>query len=139
MQTRRNFIGNVATGLAGSLATGRVLNANDRIRFGVIGIGDRGTQLAREAIACPGTELASFCDIYARRMEEADKLAPGAKPYEDYRALLADSSIDAVLIATPQHLHAECFIAAMDAGNMSIRKKPWPSRLSRPKRCVRLT
>ncbi len=76
MQTRRKFIGNVATGLAGTLATGRVLGANDRIRVGVIGVGDRGTQLAREAIACPGTELSAFADIYTRRLEDALKLAP---------------------------------------------------------------
>ena len=71
MQTRRNFIGNVATGLAGRFATGRVLGANDRIRIGVIGVGDRGTQLAREAMACPDTELAAFADIYTRRLEDA--------------------------------------------------------------------
>jgi predicted dehydrogenase len=116
MQTRRNFIGNVATGLAGTLATGRVLGANDRVRIGIIGVGDRGTQLAREAIACPGTELSAFADIYTRRLEDAAKLAPAARTYSDYRQLLDDPSLDAVLIATPQHLHAEPFIAAMDSG-----------------------
>jgi predicted dehydrogenase len=116
MQTRRNFIGNVATGLAGTLATGRVLGANERVRIGIIGVGDRGTQLAREAIACPGTELAGIADIYTRRLEDAAKLAPAARTYSDYRQLLDDSALDAVLISTPQHLHAEPFIAAMDAG-----------------------
>jgi predicted dehydrogenase len=116
VQTRRNFIGNVATGLAGTLATGRVLGANERIRIGVIGAGDRGTQLAREALACPGTELSAVADIYTRRIDEALKLAPSARTYSDYRHLLEDPSLDAVLIATPQHLHAEPFIAAMDAG-----------------------
>jgi predicted dehydrogenase len=116
MQTRRNFIGNVATGLAGTLATGRVLGANDRIRVGVIGAGDRGTQLAREVVVCPSTELSAFADIYSRRREDALKLAPAARSHSDYRQLLEDSSIDAVLIATPQHLHAEAFIDAMDAG-----------------------
>ena len=75
MQTRRNFIGNVATGL-GSLATGNVLGANERIRFGVIGIGERGTQLTREALACPNAECAGFADVYTRRLEDAKKLAP---------------------------------------------------------------
>ena len=116
MQTRRNFIGNVATGLAGTFATGRVLGANDRIRIGVIGVGDRGTQLAREAIACPATEISAFADIYTRRLEDALKLAPAARTHADYRRLLEDPSLDAVLIATPQHLHAEPFIDAMDAG-----------------------
>jgi predicted dehydrogenase len=115
MQTRRNFIGNVATGL-GSLATGRVLGANDRIRVGVIGIGDRGTQIAREAMACPATDLAAFADVYTRRLDDAKKLAPAAATYADYRQMIDDKSIDAVLIATPQHLHAACFVAALDAG-----------------------
>lgn len=123
MQTRRNFIGNVATGLAGTFATGRVLSANDRIRLGVIGAGDRGTQLAREAIACPDTEIAAFADIYTRRLEEAVKLSPSARRYADYRQLLDDSSLDAVLIATPQHLHAEPFIDAMDAGKHAYIEK----------------
>jgi predicted dehydrogenase len=123
MQTRRNFIGNVASGLAGSFATGRVLGANDRLRIGVIGTGDRGTQLAREAIACPGTELAAFADVYTRRLADASKLAPDAKVYADYRQMLDDSSLDAVLIATPQHLHADCFIAAMAAGKHVYQEK----------------
>jgi len=123
MQTRRNFLGNVATGLAGSLATGRVMGANDRIRLGIIGIGDRGTQIAREAIGCPNTEFVGFADIYTRRLEDAKKLAPGAHTYLDYRHLLEDKSIDAVLIATPQHLHAECFTAALDAGKHVYQEK----------------
>jgi len=123
MQTRRNFIGNVATGLAGSLATGRVLGANDRVRLGLIGIGDRGTQISREAAACQNTELAAFADVYTRRLEDALKLAPAAKTYLDYRHLLDDKSIDAILIATPQHLHAECFIAALEAGKHVYQEK----------------
>ena len=58
MQSRRKFIGNVATGLAGTLATSNVLGANDRIRLGVIGAGARGAELLREALACPRTEPA---------------------------------------------------------------------------------
>ena len=123
MQTRRNFIGNVATGLAGSLATGRAMGANDRIRLGIIGAGDRGTQLAREVSACPNTELAGFADIYTRRLEDAGKLAPASKTFADYHDLLADKSVDAVLIATPQHLHAECFTAALDAGKHVYQEK----------------
>ncbi|HVW87227.1 MAG TPA: Gfo/Idh/MocA family oxidoreductase [Bryobacteraceae bacterium] len=133
MQTRRYFIGNVATGLAGSLATGHVLGANDRIRLGVIGIGERGTQIAREAIACPNAECVAFSDIYTRRLEDAKKLAPNAKTYADYRQLLDDRSIDAVLIATPQHLHAEHFVAAMDAGKHVYQEKTMAFTLDQAK------
>jgi predicted dehydrogenase len=134
MQTRRNFIGNVATGLAGSLATGRVLSANDRIRVGVIGAGDRGIQLTREIEASPSAEIAGFADVYARRLDDAHRLAPGAALHTGYRELLADSSIDAVVIATPQHLHGECFTAALDAGKHIYQEKTLALTLDEAKR-----
>jgi predicted dehydrogenase len=116
MDSRRKFIGRMATGLAGSMAPTRVLGANDRIRIGIIGPGDRGMQLAREALACPNTELAAFADVYTRRLEEARKLVPTAKTYLDYRYLLEQPDVDAVVIATPQHLHCEHFVASLEAG-----------------------
>ncbi len=116
MQTRRLFIGNVATSLAGSLATGKVLSANDRLRVGVIGMGERGTQLAREAASSPNIELAGFADVYKRRLDDAQAIAPAAKVHTDYAELLEDKSVDAVLIATPQHLRTEPFTAALERG-----------------------
>jgi len=115
MDSRRHFIGKVAGGIAGTLAAPRVLGANDRLRLGVIGPGERGLTLMREALACPNTELLGAADVYTRRLEEARKLAPGIKTYLDHRRLLEDKQIDAVLIATPQHLHAEHFVAALEA------------------------
>jgi predicted dehydrogenase len=116
MDSRRKFIGRMATGLAGSMAPTRVLGANDRIRIGIIGPGDRGMQLAREALACPNTELVAFADVYTGRLEEARKLVPTAKTYLDYRYLLEQPDVDAVVIATPQHLHCEHFVASLEAG-----------------------
>src|SRR5580658_5759572 len=118
MDSRRNFIGKVATGLAGTLAAGpaEVLGAADRIRVGVIGAGDRGTELLSQIRACPNTEIAAFADIYSRNLERARASVPGVADYSDYRRLLEDRSVDAVVIATPPHLHAAQFAAAMDAG-----------------------
>jgi predicted dehydrogenase len=121
--SRRNFIGHVATGMATALAPSTVLGANDRVRLGIIGPGDRGMQLVREALNCPNTEFAGFADVYTRRLEAAKALAPEAKTYLDYRYLLEDRSIDAVLIATPQHLHAEHFVAALEAGKHVYQEK----------------
>src|SRR5436305_4099044 len=123
MQSRRNFIGKVASGLAGTLAVSNVLGANERLRLGITGPGDRGMQIVREAIACPNTEFVGFADIYTKRLEDAKKVAPNAKTYLDYRYLLEDKSIDAVLIATPQHLHCEHFTAALDAGQHVYQAK----------------
>lgn len=116
MQSRRNFIGKVATGLAGTLAASNVLGANERVRAGIIGAGARGTELLREALACRNVECVAVADVYAKRLEEARAAAPGAAVYRDFRRLLDHTDIDAVLIATPPHLHATQFTAALDAG-----------------------
>jgi len=134
MDSRRHFIGKVATGLAGTLAPSSVLGASERIRLGIIGPGDRGMQIVREALACPNTEMVAFADVYTRRLEDAKKIAPEAKTFLDYRYLLEDKSIDAVLIATPQHLHCEHFVAAMDAGKHVYQEKTMAFTVDHAKR-----
>src|SRR5215467_3197316 len=134
MQSRRNFIGKVASGLAGTLAVSNVLGANDRRRLGIIGAGDRGMQDVQSAIACPNTEFVAFADIYTKRLEDAKKVAPNAKTYLDHRYLLDDKSIDAVLIATPQHLHCEHFVAALDAGKHVYQEKTMAFTVDHAKR-----
>jgi predicted dehydrogenase len=124
MQSRRKFIGKVATGLAGTLATSNVLGANDRVRFGVIGAGARGAELLREAVACQGTECLGVADIYQKRLEETKAIATGARTWRDYRSLLEDPAIDAVLIATPPHLHATQLVAAIEAGKHVYVERP---------------
>ena len=110
MQTRRLFIGNVATGL-GSIATGTVLDSNSRIRVGIVGYGERGAQLAREISASADTEIVAVADVYQRRLEEARLLGPAVSTHTDFRDLLTAPGLDAVFIATPPHLHAEPFLA----------------------------
>lgn len=121
--SRRHFIGRFATGIAGTLAGGNVLAANERIRFGVIGFGARGKELAREALSCPNTQLVAVADVYNKRLEEAAAIEASVKTTADYRRLLEDPSIDAVIIATPQHLHAAQFCAALDAGKHVYQEK----------------
>ncbi len=118
MDSRRNFVGKVAYGLAGTLAAGpaRVWGANDRIRIGIIGAGDRGMELVNHIRACSNTEIVGFADIYAKRLETAAATAPGAAIHRDYRSLLEDPAVDAVIIATPQHLHAQQFCDAIAVG-----------------------
>jgi predicted dehydrogenase len=111
-----------------------VLGANDRIRVGIIGPGDRGMQIVREALRCPNTEFVAFADIYTKRLEDGKKLVPAAKTYMDYRYLLDDKSIDAVLIASPQHLHCEHFVAAMDAGKHVYQEKTMAFTVEHAKR-----
>src|SRR5581483_946022 len=118
MDSRRKFVGKVAYGLAGTLAAvpARVLGANERVRIGIIGAGDRGMELVNHIRACSNTEIAGFADIYAKRLETAAAVVPGASIHRDYRSLLEDAAMDAVVIATPQHLHAQQFCDAIAAG-----------------------
>lgn len=117
MDSRRNFIGTFAGGIAGTLASpGHVLGANERVRFGLIGAGSRGMQLLRDASACPNTECVAVADTYRHRLDQASRVAPAAKTFSDYRELAGDPDVDAVIIATPQHLHREHFLAAVDSG-----------------------
>jgi predicted dehydrogenase len=122
VHSRRQFI----TGAAGSLAlsSSRVLGANDRIRLGMIGPGFRGLQLIW-SMRDPNTEFAGFADAYSGRLEPArtKAKAPDAKLYSDYRRLLDDKSIDAVIIATPQHLHCRHFVDALAAGKHVYQEK----------------
>ncbi|MEO8026801.1 MAG: Gfo/Idh/MocA family oxidoreductase [Bryobacteraceae bacterium] len=123
--SRRHFLGKVA-GLAGTLAAAnpqRVLGANERVRLAWIGVGDRGTELLRQALSCQGVEVVGLCDVYTKRIEAAQKLVPAAKTYFDHRRMLEDKSIDAVVIATPQHLHAEHFVASIGAGKHIYQEK----------------
>lgn len=117
MDSRRNFVGKVAYGLAGTLAAGpsRVLGANERVRVGIIGAGDRGMELANHLRACPNAEIVAFADIYSKHLDRAAASIPGSAGFRDYRALLDAPGIDAVAIATPQHLHAALFCDALGA------------------------
>ena len=108
MHSRRKFIGQMATGIAGTLATGSVLGANDRIRLGLIGSGDRGMQLVREAITLPNAEVVAFADIYTKRLDDAKKVVPDAKTYLDHRYLLDDKSIDATRSARERRTVNAC-------------------------------
>ncbi len=64
-----------------------------------------------------------MADVYTRRLDEVKAIVPGIKTYQDFRGLLDDKSIDAVLIATPQHQHALNFVPAIQAGKDVYQEK----------------
>ncbi len=130
MSHRRAFLGSVIGGSTGAFvastttaAPARVLGSNDRIRIGLIGGGWRGKEILRAALRCPNVEAVAVADVYTRRLDEARSIFPGIATFKDHRALLDDKSIDAVLIATPQHLHALHFVAAIQAGKDVYQEK----------------
>jgi myo-inositol 2-dehydrogenase/D-chiro-inositol 1-dehydrogenase len=101
--------------------------ANSAIRFGIIGTGGRGQYVGQLMTQGPSSRLTAICDKYADRIDQAKTKVPGAdqaKTYRDYRELLNDSNVDAVLIATPVFLHPEHFEAAVLAKKHIYCEKP---------------
>ncbi len=134
--TRRSFLHASAAGAA--LAQGqrpstsdRRPSANDRIRVGVIGAGARSHELMQALLQLPAAEIASVADAYRGRVERTtERVGAGLKHHRDYRETLADPSIDAVLIVTPDHWHRRMVLDAIAAGKDVYCEKPLTFRSS---------
>ncbi len=108
--------------------SGRIIGANDRINIGLIGCGGRGmddantfSRYAREHNdAC---QIVAVSDVYEKRKRLAAERYK-VKGYLDYRELLNQSDVDAVIIATPDHWHAKMALEAMDSGKDVYLEKP---------------
>jgi len=94
------------------------------IRFGIVGYGRWGPNLARCAFAEPGCQIAAICDVSRERLAAAGTAYPDARRESDWRALLADPRIDAIIIATPAVLHFELAGAALNSGKHVLVEKP---------------
>ena len=118
MTTRREFLGQAGMGLAmaAALPTARALGANDLIRIALLGAGDRGMEDLKTALKQPDIECVAIADIYSRRRDLAKQVVPGAKIYDDPMKLLESKDVDAVINATPLHLHKKYFLATLQAG-----------------------
>ena len=107
---RRNFAATTA------LSYSSIMGANDRVKGGIIGAGGRGKYLTGEFKEI-GVEMAAVCDVYEANLTGGLKAAStGAKGYDNYKKLLEDKSLDVVVIATPDHWHAQMTIDAVEAG-----------------------
>jgi len=149
--TRRDFVKKsaVASGTAIGLAAlgmpvvNPVLGANDRIRMGFIGIGNRGSQLLELFMTNPDVDVVALCDVYEPYLlRDRSKVEPRffkeisqvpkmgevfrgkVDRYSDFRRLLERKDIDAVCIATPDHWHALQMIMAVDSGKDVYVEKP---------------
>src|SRR5438445_6503460 len=122
---RRNFLKAAASAAALSTVPSRVLGANDRIRLGVIGSGNRAREDMGHFLKNPSVEVAAVCDVWDESRSKAqEKLPAKAAEFVDHRAVLDRKDVDAVLIATPDHWHAPICIAACEAGKDVYIEKP---------------
>jgi len=151
--TRRKFLKG-STAAATSVALGlstidsplfqSALGANNKVRVGFIGVGNRGSQLLGEFLKQDDVEVAALCDVYEPYLtrdystvdkklrdslgntvpEMADKLGAGVARYKDFRRLIERKDIDAVVISTPDHWHAIQTIMACQAEKDVYVEKP---------------
>jgi predicted dehydrogenase len=122
--SRRTFL--KVSGLAATAASyQRVLGANDRLRLGIIGTGNRGQYFLKKVQGVGGAEWVAVCDVFSARRDEAQTII-GHKVdgYSDYRRILERKDIDAVSISTTDVHHAKMLIDACHAGKDVYVEKP---------------
>ncbi|MBI5281765.1 MAG: Gfo/Idh/MocA family oxidoreductase [Candidatus Solibacter usitatus] len=142
VNSRRAFLAAAGSALAASAkekqikpgitakGAARAIGANDRIRVGMIGAGIMGTghlrDFARQQAADKDIEITAIADVYKRHRERAQAISKleAKNIVVDYREVLQRSDVDCVLIATPDHWHAQMAIDAFAAGKDVYLQKP---------------
>ena len=136
MINRRRFLETALAAAAATQArplfaseTRGIQGANDRVRVGIIGCGNRGNQVATDWMKHADSVFTAACDVAKDRLDStAARLGKTQgntlETYEDYRRILERKDIDAVLIATPDHWHSPMTIEAIAAGKDVYCEKP---------------
>src|SRR5438132_5524657 len=100
---RRQFVAGTGAAMVGTaLSARRVPGANDRVNVALIGCGTRGRLLADLVKQTPGAAVTALCDVYEPQVAPAQPSASGgARAFKDFRQVLDQKDIDALLVATP--------------------------------------
>ena len=135
--SRRSFLSRSAGAGAGLALTGfpgtiRARDVNDRINVGIVGPGGRGTAILKEFFRSNknfNAHLTTVCDLWSYRRDKAVKLVKenqGQTPkvYRHHEEILNDQDLDALIIATPDHAHAQILKLAAEAGKDAYCEKP---------------
>ena len=130
--TRRDFIKNSAATVVLSTLPGsvwaQVAGANDRIRVAIIGVRKKGIEHIKAFREIPGVQVAALCDVDTQFLDpEARKLQDlneTVDTYIDFRKVLDDKNIDAVVLSVPDHLHAMMTVWSCQAGKHVYVEKP---------------
>ncbi|MBK1882277.1 Gfo/Idh/MocA family oxidoreductase [Luteolibacter pohnpeiensis] len=126
---RRHFLQKTTIAAGGAFlgfpAFVRGQNLNSKIQVACIGVGGKGSSDVDNAAACGG-QIVGLCDVDARNLNKKAEKFPDAKKFVDFRQMLRDmgSSIDAVTISTPDHLHGIATSTAMNLGKHVYCQKP---------------
>jgi predicted dehydrogenase len=136
---RRDFLRASCAGGLGTLAFscrlgpafgwGGSRRANETVRVAVVGVNGRGAVLAQRFATTPNAEVAAICDVDARVVPKVVAAVSAAQPktpaaVADFRRVLDDRDVDALVIATPDHWHAPMTLLALAAGKDVYLEKP---------------
>jgi predicted dehydrogenase len=137
-QTRRSFLRQAALSTAAVLAypPSKVLGANDRVRVGMIGVGDRGNDLLGQVKSVSNVEIVAMADVYSRRREHVKGRVPEIQTFDDYRRLLDLKDIDGVIVASPLHTHARHFVDTLAAGKDLYAEKTMTWSIPEAEKCL---
>jgi len=144
--TRRSFLRSSSTAVATAFAAPmilprRVFGANERIAIGAIGVRNQGAGNVKRFLAA-GADIVAICDVdskvAAAAAEIVSEKGPTPKIFGDYRQLLEDKGLDAVIITTPDHWHALMTIDACRAGKDVYCEKPLSLTIAEGRRMVKV-
>ena len=128
---RREFMRKAGLGSLGIMIGGReVLQAGEsggkKVRWGLVGTGRRCWQHIKVIQRFPESRIVALCDVWKERLEHALEMCSSDPPaaYEDYRDLLKRDDLDVILVATPNYVHNEVVLAALDTGRHVLTEKP---------------
>ncbi len=128
--TRRQFLQTASIAAAGTFlvgsqsaqaATRRKISANDKLNIACIGTANRA---AGDIKGVEGENIVAFCDVDENYLDAVKQKFPHAKTYSDFRRLIDQKDIDAIVVATPDHTHAVATMAAMKSGRHVYCEKP---------------
>lgn len=135
--SRRNFLG-----LSGAVATGLAISSQStfaksllvetpyvgkKFKIGILGCGNRSKTIISALNSVPEIEIAALCDVVGHKTRQrAELIKSGAKPvhYTDMEKMLKQSDLDAIAVITPNYMHKEHVIAALEAGKDVFCEKP---------------
>jgi len=127
--SRRDFMGGAAVAAAFTMVPRHVLGGpgnvppSEKLNIAGIGVGGRGADDLKEL---EGENIVALCDVDWRQAADTFKRYPNARKYRDFREMLdkEDKNIDAVVVATPDHVHAVASMAAIKRGKHVYCEKP---------------
>lgn len=127
--TRRAFLKSTTAAAAGVTILRSSLygaSPNDKLRTAHIGVGGMGRGDLRSVSSHPLVEVVALCDVDSNNLAQASKDFPQAKTFADYRKLFDElaSSVDAVVVSTPDHTHAPAAMTALQHGKHVYCQKP---------------